>query len=143
MAYVYSQQSGAPSGGDTSAPTTGGAAIGIKNWGVFITAQSSAEKFVMAPPTAGCVKYIVFNSSSSVATAVKFSTNAAQTVSLLSPTGATYTMISRAAGVSTVAATVVQLIGLSATQWLLANVWPTTTTPTAATFGGGITGSTT
>lgn len=141
MGYSYAKLSGEP---QVAVGTTGGAVISMTNWGVSVISASSAEVYVLAPPVAGCEKTLVFTSSSTVATAVKLSTNAAQTVTVLSPTGSTYTVIKKSAAASTVACTVVTLKGLNSTAWLLANVFPgATTTPTAASLGGSITMSTT
>lgn len=146
MAYKKATLGGG-AGGDLglAVSTTGGSVINMVNWGVSVISQTSAEVYVLAPPVAGCQKTIVFSASSStVATVVKLSTNTAQTVSVLSGTGSTYTVIKKAASASTVACTVVDLYGLNTTSWLLRNVFPqATTTPTAATIGGSITMSTT
>jgi hypothetical protein len=140
MAYKKVTQGGGSGLLTLPVATSGGAVFNLQNWGASIITVTSADVFTMAPPVAGCQKQLIFAaSSSSVATVVRLST--AQTVSLYMSTGTAaepYTMVKKAASASTVMATVVNMIGLSATQWLVTSVFPgATTTPTAALPGCG------
>jgi hypothetical protein len=140
MAYTRATLGGGGGNLGLAVATTGGAVFNIKNWGVSVVSVTSADVFTMQAPTAGCQKTLIFGaSSSSVATVVNLST--AQTVSVYMSTGTQadpYTKIKKAASASTVMATVVNLVGLNATQWIVTSVFPgATTTPTAALPGGG------
>jgi hypothetical protein len=97
----------------------------MPNTGVSIITATSAEIYVLMPPVAGCEKTIVFNTySTSALPVVKLCTAGAQSVSLLG-VSTNLTVMKSAATKSTVAATVVQLKGISSTQWMITNVWPT------------------
>lgn len=133
MAYSRARLSGEPQVG---LGTTGGAVVGIPNWGVSVITATTAEVYVLAPPVAGCDKTIVFNTYSTTALpVVKLSTNAGQSVSIMG-VSTNITVLKSAATKSTVFASVVQLKGLSSTQWLLVNAFPSlgalTTGSTAA-----------
>jgi hypothetical protein len=108
----------------TAVGTTGGAAIGMPNWGVSLVAATSTEVYVLAPPEAGITKRIICTSSSTTITPlVRAST--AQTITIGGP-GANVqnTMFRFAATRSTLAYTVVDLVGLSSVAWAVANVFP-------------------
>jgi hypothetical protein len=49
------------------------------------------------------------------------------------------TIMTCAAARSTVSCQVVDMVGMNTTSWMILNVFPATTTPTAANMGGGIT----
>jgi hypothetical protein len=140
MAYRRATVGGG-AGVQVTTGTTGVAVpTNISNWGVTLINVTSADVFYMAPPVAGCQKTLVFGASSStVATVVALSS--AQTVSVYTSTGTQanpFTMIKKGAGASTISATVVNLVGLNSTQWLITGVHPgATTTPTPALHAGG------
>lgn len=106
--------------------TTGGAVVGMPNYGVSIVSATSTEVYTLAPPVAGCRKTIVCTSSSTgITPTIKLSSNAAQTVSLTQLGGNQIaTMFKFAATRSTGAATVVELVGINSTSWVMTNAFP-------------------
>src|SRR5512139_211560 len=132
MSYSYARLSGEP---QVALGTTGGAVVGISNWGVSVITATSAEVYVLQPPVAGCEKTLVFNTYSTTALpVVKLCTNAAQSISLMG-SSTNLTVLKSAATKSTVAATVVQLKGISSTQWLITNVFPNIGSVTTGSTG--------
>ena len=123
MAVTYVQ---CPTSGNfpaVAAGTTGGAVVGMANNGISLIEGTSTEVFVLAPPQFGVVKTLICSAATTTVTpTIRFSTNAAQTVA--SAGGVPATIMKFAATRSTVAATVVTLVGLSSVQWAITNVFP-------------------
>lgn len=97
----------------------------IPNYGVTDVSALAATDWVLAPPEAGVTKTLFSTSSTSVARVVHMST------------GTSVTMDSTAHVVITFAATVdtvVQLLGVNSTRWVVTNVYP----PAAAVNSTGI-----
>lgn len=141
MAYFKTKQQGERANivgttGEATAPS-------MPNSGVSIITATSAEVYVLQPPVAGCEKTIVFNTYSTTALpVVKFCTAAAQSISLLG-VSTNLTVLKSAATKSTVAATVVQLKGISSTQWMITNVFPANVSTGTTVVALGITVSST
>lgn len=138
MAYFRTKQ-----GGDISVNlplgTTGGAVAGIPNYGISQITNTSAEVYVLQSPVAGVEKTLVFHQySTGTFPVVKLCTSAAQSVSLLG-VSTNLTVMKSAVGKSTVLATVVQMKGISSTQWVVTSMWPSmgalTTGSTAVNSG--------
>lgn len=121
MAYFRTKQ-----GGDVAVslplPTSGGAALGIPNYGITQITATSADIYALNPPVAGVQKTLVIHQySTTVFPVVRLSTS--NTVTILG--GSTnLCMIKSAAGKSTIVPTVINMVGLNSTQWLITSVWP-------------------
>ena len=131
MPYFQTKQ-----GGDvsfyTAQGTTGGATADIPNYGISVITNTSAEVYALAAPTAGVQKTIVFHTYSTTALpAVRMST-ATGVVSILGKTTGRW-LISSGAAKSTECATVVQLMGVNSTSWVITNVWPVSAGVTTGT----------
>lgn len=110
--------------------TTGGAVADLPPYGVSIVDVTSSEVYALGAPTAGMRKILICTSSSTgITPTIKLSTNAAQTVSLTQLGGNQIaTMFKFAATRSTAAASVVELVGINSTSWVMTNVFPCMTT---------------
>jgi hypothetical protein len=108
--------------------TTGaGAATKMPNSGVSVIGNTTTEVFVLEPPIAGCRKTVIVTSlTTTVIPVVRLSTVA---------NGGGITFVSNTTGKnlltitgprSTIAATVVELIGVNSTSWVVSNVFPGT-----------------
>lgn len=104
--------------------TTGAGTADTANFGITFCNYTSAESIVLEPPVAGCQKWLVCNSSSTgITPLVRFST--AQTITAQVPGANTaVTMFRFAATRSTGLASVVKMIGINSTQWLIESVFP-------------------
>lgn len=125
--YRASRLSGEP---NLVVGTTGGAVIGVKNWGVTIISVTSSEVYTLQPPEKGVAKTIVFQSSSTTITPV-IRGSTGQTITFTGAMGANTalpTMFKLAATRSTNQNTVVQLLGNSSTEWLVTSVYPVMST---------------
>jgi hypothetical protein len=122
MAYFKTKSQGEVR---TITGTTGaGTAPSMPNSGVSVLSETTAESIVLQPPIAGCEKTIVLNTYSTTAfPIIKFSSNAAQTISLLG-VSTNLTHLKAVAGRSTVCPTIITLKGVNSTSWLLMNVFP-------------------
>jgi hypothetical protein len=113
--------------------TTGAGAANEKmpNSGVSVIGNTTTEVFVLAPPVAGCRKTIVITSlTTTVLPVIRTSTVA---------NGGGITFVSNTTGKnllsvlgtrSTIAATVVELIGINSTSWVVSSVCPGTSDAT-------------
>jgi hypothetical protein len=118
--------------------TTGGAVADIANHGVTYITGSTVETYTLAAPVAGCRKTIVFNSStttlkpiiklSTVGTGATFMANVTQSTGL--------NVMEFTSDRSTAHASVVELVGVNTTSWLITNIWPICTAPSASLVGG-------
>ncbi len=128
--------------GTVASGTTGGGVADLPNWGTSIINVTSSEVFTLAPPEKGVRKRIVFASSSTTITPnVRASTG--QTITFTGAMGANTalpTIMKLAATRSTNTVAVVDLEGLSSTEWAIVSVYPIMTTGIG---GGTITLSTT
>lgn len=106
--------------------TTGGTIADIPNTGVSVISSTAAERYVLGPPVAGAVKTLVAMPSNTTTITVELSSvSSGDSVVLLHSTGvATATEIVFG---STVAATRVDLVGLSTSQWLVTGIFANTT----------------
>lgn len=113
-----------------AAGTTGaGATPSMSNEGVTIIANTTTEVFTLAPPEAGVRKTIVITSlSTAVLPVIRTSSSGGGITFVGASTG--YNLLTVAATRSTAAATVIELIGMSSTQWLIAGVCPGSSTAT-------------
>jgi hypothetical protein len=138
MAYSRTQ-----TGSDVINITTGstgaGTAPSMPNWGVSVISATSSEVFVLQAPVAGVRKTLCFAGNSTANNAVVRISTASGVVSFFNGATTGQTIITCAAARSTASCQVVELLGMNTTSWMITNVFPCTTTPTAANLGGGIT----
>jgi hypothetical protein len=125
--------------GITTGSTGAGAAPSLPNYGVSVISATSSEVFVLQTPVAGCRKTLCFAGNSTANNAVVRLSTATGVVSFFNGTSTGQTIITCAAARSTASCQVVEMIGVNSTSWMILNVFPCTTTPTAANLGGGIT----
>jgi hypothetical protein len=137
MAYSRTNQAGAIQ--VTTGSTGAGAAPSLPNYGVSVISATSSEVFVLQAPIAGVRKTICFAGNSTANNAVVRLSTATGVVSFFNGTSTGQTIITCAAARSTASCQVVELLGMNSTSWMILNVFPCTTTPTAANLGGGIT----
>lgn len=139
MAYFRTKQGGDIAVNLPLGTTSAGATASLPNYGVSQIISSSADVYVLQPPVAGVDKTLVFHQySTATFPIVKLCTNSAATVSILG-VSTNLTVMKSAVGKSTVCATVVQMKGISSTQWVITNIWPSmgslTTGSTAVNSG--------
>jgi hypothetical protein len=138
MAYSRTQ-----TGSDVINITTGstgaGTAPSMPNWGVSVISATSSEAFNLQAPVAGVRKTLVFAGNSTANNAVVRLSTASGVVSFFNGATTGQSILTVAAARSTASCQVVELLGMNTTSWVILNVFPVTTTPTAANLGGGIT----
>lgn len=123
-----------------SSGTTGsGTSPSIPNYGVSVLSATSSEVFVLQAPVQGVRKTICFAGNSTANNPVVRLSTATGVVSFFNGATTGLTIMTCAAARSTVSCQVVEMIGMNSTSWMILNVFPATTTPTAANMGGGIT----
>jgi hypothetical protein len=134
-------------GGDANVGLgTTGIAAGptLPNYGLSIINVTTADVFVLQPPTAGCEKKILFTTSTSTGLVIVVRGSTAQTVTFsggaMGDNTALPTMFKLAATRSTNMAVSVDLVGVSSVAWAITGVYPIMTTGIG---GGSITLSTT
>jgi hypothetical protein len=129
MAYFKTRMQGEPR---TVNGTTGaGAATKMPNSGLSVIGNTTTEVFVLEPPIFGCRKTVVITSlTTTVLPVIRTSTVA---------NGGGITFVSNTTGKnllsvlgtrSTIAATVVELIGINSTSWVVSSVCPGTSDAT-------------
>lgn len=138
MAYTRTRTGGEVVG-ITTGSTGAGTAPSIPNYGVSVISATSNEVYVLQPPTAGVRKTIAFAGNSTANNAVVRLSTATGVVSFFNGTSTGQTIITCAAARSTASCQIIELLGMNATSWMITNIFPCTTTPTAANMGGGIT----
>jgi hypothetical protein len=113
----------------TPGTTGAGATPSMSNNGISVITNTTTEVFTLAPPETGCRKTIVITSlTTTVLPVIRTSSSGGGITFVGASTG--YNLLTVAAIRSTVAATVIELIGLSSTQWLVAGVCPGSSTAT-------------
>lgn len=118
--------------------TTGSAVADFPNQGVSIVTVTSSETYCLEAPVAGRRKTIILNMyTTTIAPEIWASTAAGGAVTFMGGTTGYTKLKYVAAGRSTVAATVVELIGINSTQWAVTSVFPVTTATTGGTMVGG------
>jgi hypothetical protein len=123
-----------------STGTTGaGTAPSMPNHGISVISATSSEVFVLQPPVAGIRKTICFAGNSTATNAVVRLSTGTGVVSFFNGATTGLTIMTCAAARSTVSCQVVDMVGMNTTSWMILNVFPATTTPTAGNMGGGIT----
>jgi len=127
MAYFKSNSAGALQ--VTPGSTGAGTAPSMPNYGVSIIGNTTTEVFVLQPPVQGCQKTIVITSLSTAVLPVIRCSTAGGAISFVADTTGK-NLLTLAASRSTVAATVIQLIGMNSTSWLVAGVCPGSSTAT-------------
>ncbi len=138
MAYTKTRLAGEIVG-ITSGSTGAGTAPSIPNYGLTILSATSNEVYVLQPPVAGVRKTIAFAGNSTANNPVVRLSTTSGVVTLFNGQTTGISIITCAAARSTASCQVVDMIGINTTSWMLLNVFPCTTTPTAANVGGGIT----
>jgi hypothetical protein len=123
-----------------STGTTGaGTAPSMPNYGISVLSATSSEVYVLQAPVQGVRKTICFAGNSTANNAVVRLSTATGTVSFFNGATTGLTIMTCAAARSTASCQVVEMVGMNTTSWMILNVFPCTTTPTAANMGGGIT----
>lgn len=123
-----------------SSGTTGaGTAPSMPNYGLSVLSATSSEVFVLEAPVRGIRKTIAFAGNSTANNPVVRLSTATGAVSFFNGATTGLTILTCAAARSTASCQVVELVGINTTSWMITNVFPCTTTPTAANMGGGIT----
>jgi hypothetical protein len=129
MAYFKTRMQGEPRtiNGSTGAGGAGG--IRMPNSGVSVIGNTTTEVFVLEAPIAGCRKTIVITSlTTTVAPVIRTSTAGGAIGFVGTSTGTN--LLTVAGTRSTAAATVIELIGINSTSWVVANVCPGSSTAT-------------
>ncbi len=127
MAYSRTNSAGAPQ--VTAGSTGAGTAPSMANYGVSIIGNTTTEVFVLQPPVQGCRKTIVITSLTTTVLPVIRCSTAGGAISFVADTTGK-NLLTLAASRSTVAATVIELIGMNSTSWLVAGVCPGSSTAT-------------
>lgn len=118
--------------------TTASAVADFPGYGISVVTVTSSETYCLEPPQAGREKTIILNMyTTTIAPEIWASTAAAGTVTFAGGTTGYTKMKFVAAGRSTVAATVVKLVGVNSTQWAITSVFPVTTATTGSSMVGG------
>ena len=118
--------------------TTASAVADFPGAGISIVSVTSSETYCLETPQAGRRKTIVLNMyTTTVAPEIWASTAAAGGVTFMGGTTGYTKLKYVAAGRSTVAATVIELVGRNSTQWIVTSVFPVTTATTGGTMIGG------
>jgi hypothetical protein len=139
MAYLRSRQQGEIVN-ITTGTTGAGTAPSMDPYGISVLSATSGEVFVLKAPTmAGQRKTICFSGNSTANNPVVRLSTATGVVSFFNGQTTGLTIMTCAAARSTVSCQVVELISMNTTSWMILNVFPCTTTPTAANMGGGVT----
>jgi hypothetical protein len=123
----------------TTGTTGAGTAPSMPNYGVSVISATSSEVFVLQAPVAGVRKTLAFAGNSTANNAVVRLSTTSGVVTFFNGTSTGQTILTCAAARSTASCQVVELLGMNTTSWMILNVFPCTTTPTAANLGGGIT----
>ncbi len=139
MAYLKSRQAGEIVS-ITTGTTGAGTAPSMDPYGLSVLSATSGEVFVLKAPTmAGQRKTLVFAGNSTANNPVVKLSTAVNQVTFFNGATTGQWILTCAAARSTVSCQVVELISMNTTSWMILNVFPCTTTPTAANMGGGIT----
>ena len=123
---------------------TGTSASAVKDFpgsGISVITVTSNETYCLEIPQTGREKTIILNNmTTTVAPEVWASTSADGPITFMGGTTGLTKMKFIAAARSTVAATVIKLVGINSTQWAVTSVFPVTTATTgSAQIGGCIT----
>jgi hypothetical protein len=127
MAYFKTRMQGEPR---TVNGTTGaGTATKMPNSGISVIGNTTTEVFVLEPPVTGCRKTIVITSlTTTVLPVIRTSTSGGAIGFVGATTG--LNLMTVAGTRSTAAATVIELIGINSTSWVVSNVCPGSSTAT-------------
>jgi hypothetical protein len=118
--------------------TTGSGVADFPGAGISVVSVTSSETYCLETPQAGRRKTIVLNMyTTTIAPEIWASTAAAGGVTFMGGTTGYTKLKYVAAGRSTVAATVIELVGRNSTQWIVTSVFPVTTATTGGTMIGG------
>lgn len=120
---------------------TGTTASAVKDFpgsGISVITVTSSETFCLETPQTGREKTIILNMyTTTIAPEIWASTVASGPITFAGGTTGLTKLKFVAAGRSTVAATVVKLIGINSTQWAVTSVFPVTTATTGGSMVGG------
>lgn len=127
-------------GGVLSQPlgTTGGAVADIANHGVTYITGTTVETYTLAAPVAGVRKTIVFNSSTTTLKPIIKTSTVGTGASFLGMAATGLNVMEFTSNRSTAHASVVEMVGVNTTGWLVTSIFPFSTAPTAALSGGGV-----
>jgi hypothetical protein len=118
--------------------TTASAVADFPGQGISIVTVTSSDTYCLETPVAGRRKTIILNMyTTTIAPEIWASTAAAGAVTFMGGTTGYTKLKYVAAGRSTVAATVIELVGINSTQWAVTSVFPVTTATTGGTMIGG------
>lgn len=136
MAYTRSKMYGEKA--VLGSGTTGSGVADFPGYGISVITVTSSETYCLETPVAGREKTIILNMyTTNVAPEIWASTAAAGGVTFMGGTTGYTKLKYVAAGRSTVAATVIKLVGINSTQWAVTSVFPVTTATTGGTMIGG------
>jgi hypothetical protein len=129
MAYFKTKMQGEPR--TVNGSTGAGTATKMPNSGVSVIGNTTTEVFVLEPPIFGCRKTIIINTlTTTVLPVIRTSTVAnGGAISYVGPTTG-LNLLTVAGTRSTAALTVIELIGLNSTSWVVTNVCPGSSTAT-------------
>jgi hypothetical protein len=136
MAYTRSKLSGEVFHGASG--TSASAVRDFPGGGISVVTVTSSETYALEAPQTGRRKTIILNMyTTTIAPEIWASTAAGGTVTFMGGTTGYTKLKYVAAGRSTVAATVIELVGINSTQWAVTSVFPVTTATTGGTMIGG------
>jgi len=124
MAYVrtYSAAHKQVTKGTTAAAT----AASTPNYGTTIISDTSAEVYVLQPPTAGCRKRIIFTAVTTGTLPIVMSCTAGgDDITIVGATTGINALTLTTARILTQPVTV-DLEGLNSTSWIITSIWPAT-----------------
>jgi hypothetical protein len=118
--------------------TTGSGVRDFPGHGISVVSVTSSETFALETPQTGRRKTIILNMyTTTIAPEIWASTAAAGGITFMGGTTGYTKLKYVAAGRSTVAATVIELVGINSTQWCVTSVFPVTTATTGSSMVGG------
>jgi hypothetical protein len=127
--------------GEVFVPASGTTASAVRDFpgtGISVVTVTSSETYALETPQTGRRKTIILNMyTTTIAPEIWASTAAGGAVTFMGGTTGYTKLKYVAAGRSTVAATVIELVGINSTQWAVTSVFPVTTATTGGTMIGG------
>jgi hypothetical protein len=136
MAYTRSKTHGEVFHGASG--TSASAVRDFPGAGISVVTVTSSETYALETPQAGRRKTVILNMyTTTIAPEIWASTAAAGGITFMGGTTGYTKLKYVAAGRSTVAATVIELVGINSTQWCVTSVFPVTTATTGSSMIGG------
>lgn len=113
----------------TPGTTGAGATPSMANSGLSVIGNTTTEVFTLQPPVTGCQKTIVISSLTTTVLPVVRLSSAGGGISLLGATTG-LNLLTVAATRSTAVATVIQMMGVNSTSWVITSICPGSSTAT-------------